>query len=108
MVNTYLQITEHLALSANYKKKQVSEQRLRSSNITTSICKKNRSQNGEKIFVKATKLNSIEKTISALPLNGVAFIDKLNPREGTVRTQSTCPNPINYHWNLPILSLHAT
>lgn len=50
----------------------------------------------------------MEKTISALPLNGLAFTDKLNPREGTVKTQSTCPNPINYNWKHPTLSPHAT
>jgi len=70
---------------ANYKKKQISKQRLRGGNVTTFIHKKNESQNGGHIFVKATKLNSLEKTISALALNDVICADKLNPKEGLAK-----------------------
>lgn len=61
---------------------------LRGGNVTPSVRKKIRSQNRGHVSVKATNLNSsMEKTVSALPLNGLAFTDKLNPREGTVKMQ---------------------
>ena len=61
---------------------------LRGGNVTPSVPKKIRSQNRGHVSIKATKPNSsMEKTISALPLNSLAFTDKLNPREGTVKTQ---------------------
>ena len=75
---------------------------LRGGTVTPSVCKKIGSQNGGHVSVKTTKLNSsMEKTISALPLNGLAFTDKLNPRKGTVKTQ-LAQTPLTIIGNVPL------